>query len=389
MKICNRSKVRANVKVFISVASLIVALSEIHLNLYAAESETYSISNLLQKYCDAINANDIDMYIQLFSSDNQDKMNKYVELNGTRQFFHETEVQLVDNLTLENDSIFEYSLITQYELDKFEEYCSIYSLMRIKEDNELKEDYSVFVLVKENGSWRIYRKIVPNIKVLVDSGVYFRTEGESELLKEQSKKMSALKNQDGYSTYSLSEVCPTNIRVYFSKQENRSYYGKSQSTIDFQTYLKNVIPCEWYVSYYAECPSYLQAGAMASKMYAWYCTIHPMFNYSPYYADVDDSSESQNFLYNAYSSLPTNTYKSYVNYALGFCSHLAMVTEKTENIFCVQYRSNEGTIHSGILNQAKAYEMAKNGKSALEILQEYLGSTPYTKGEMIKFVGHN
>ena len=90
MKISNGSKVRANVKVYISVALLIVVLFGIHLDLYAAESETYSISNLLQKYCDAINANDIDMYIQLFSSDNQDKMNKYVELNGTRQFFHET-----------------------------------------------------------------------------------------------------------------------------------------------------------------------------------------------------------------------------------------------------------------------------------------------------------
>lgn len=331
-----------------------------------------------------INRKDIEGYIELFSADNREKMNKYIDINGTDEFFHENEVSMIDK-----GSLLKCSILTEYEFDKYEDYCGIYSYMKTDEGNELKDDFSVFVFVMEDGYWKIYRKIVPDIEALVGCGVKFGTDEETELLISQKEKMSVLSDWSNSSTYSLTEVCPTNIRVCFTKQENISCYGKTGAVIEFQTYLKNVIPCEWYVSYYEKYPSYLQAGAMASKMYAWYCTIRPMFSNSPYSADVDDSSESQNFLYNAYTSLSQEKYRTYVDYSLGFCSHLAMVTEKTERIFCVQYRSASGTIHSGVLNQQGAYEMARNGSSALEILQEYLGSTPETRGEKIKFIGHN
>ena len=48
---------------------------------------------------------------------------------------------------------------------------------------------------------------------------------------------------------------------------------------------------------------------------------------------------------------------------------------KTEDIFCVQYRSNEGAIHSGILNHVKAYSMHKSALQRVRLTPDLLAIT--------------
>ena len=160
--------------------------------------------------------------------------------------------------------------------------------------------------------------------------------------------------------------------------------------MDFNAYLKNTVGQEWTVAYYANYPAYLQAGVMASKMYAWYNTINPKRNYAPYYACVLDNSNDQNYWCYSASNIASQgaQYLRYLENALSFASNLALVTEDSESIFETQYRTNSGYIHGGILNQTAALELARNGYSCLEILQEYYGSSSVTLGDYVKIVAH-
>lgn len=209
----------------------------------------------------------------------------------------------------------------------------------------------------------------------MDRQVYASANGAGDL---QIEKSSVATSTPWY-------TAPQTITVYFTKNENIQHYGKATASIDFHEYIKNVVPEEWIVSYYGEYPTYLQAGVMACKMFGWYHTVYPSYQYAPYYADVKDNSDSQNFLYNSYSKM-LKKYQTYLTAAMNFAQNLVMVTEQTNELFLVQYRSNSGGIHSGYLNQAGALELAKQGTSALEILNTYLGSTPFTKGQMIKLI---
>lgn len=64
--------------------------------------------------------------------------------------------------------------------------------------------------------------------------------------------------------YTSQVVPPSTIRVY------RTALGRVD-VVDFNTYVKNVLPNEWIASWQ---PEALKAGAMATKTYAWYRVLH-------------------------------------------------------------------------------------------------------------------
>lgn len=217
---------KIKIRLYISIILIGIILCTCHTNLYASERKHNYLYDIIEEYCDTINKKDIEGYIQLFSSDNCEKMNKYIELNGIEDFFHETEVEAIDNFVFDKELLFKCSIFSEYEFVDYEDYRAVYSYTKVYESDEWNDDYSIFIFVMEDGKWKIHRKIVPDIKALADCGVRFGTYEETRLLISQKEKMRVLADLSDSSTYSLKEVCPTSIRVCFTKQENISHYGK-------------------------------------------------------------------------------------------------------------------------------------------------------------------
>ncbi len=88
-------------------------------------------------------------------------------------------------------------------------------------------------------------------------------------------------------TYRSETVPPSTIRVY------RTASG-AVDTVDFRTYLKNVLSREWISSWTTES---LRSGALAVKNYAWYQVIHwrGYENVAGACFDVFDSTRDQHY----------------------------------------------------------------------------------------------
>lgn len=339
---------------------------------------------LVYQFINATNANDVDAYIELFAEDIRDEMHEYVRSYGSSNFFQELSINLEDLQILSEETAIQSAQITE-ELEKYEDVIVAYAEMNIqyKDDNDfIINDYAQndgiyyrnYVLVKEEGTWHILRVSDPNIKVITDSGEGFNTTDEMMAMYKQEEQAS-VGSERLSSRAALS--CPTSTTIYFTKSGNYGTHMGPSASIGFQTYLKNVIPNEWTVSYYGSYPAYLRAGAMGSKMYAWYYTVYPKWNFSPYYACMKDDSSDQNYNYSSYNAL-NSTYRGYVDSALNDISNKAMVVSGTSNIFEVHYHATSGSQYSGQMSASGCLSKAKAGDSYETILHYYYDYSTYT-----------
>lgn len=238
-------------------------------------------------------------------------------------------------------------------------------------ENALRGDCVVYKVV-ENISYSNTRLIIQSQRFSGLSQHYFVFKKENEDWK--IERVSANASDEKLARSSLS--CPSNITVYFTKAANYNYYGVKTKSLTFSTYLTNVLPQEWIISYYGSYPQYGYASALASKMYGWYCTVNPKFDYDPYFADVKDDSSDQNFLYNSRSSL-ASVYRNYLDSVLSYIDRLAMVESSTNSIFEVHYYASSGTQYSGKMNAAECLSKAKNGETYSAILHYYYDYSTY------------
>lgn len=86
---------------------------------------------------------------------------------------------------------------------------------------------------------------------------------------------------------------PSTIRVAVRAYNNPVGPILYVQTLGFQEYCEDVLPNEWMPSWNEEA---LKAGAIAVKMYAWYCTLHPTTENGITY-DVDNTTNFQEFKY--------------------------------------------------------------------------------------------
>lgn len=89
---------------------------------------------------------------------------------------------------------------------------------------------------------------------------------------------------------------PTKIKIYIRKNNNTKASGVTQ-TIDFATYLRNVLPNEWISSWK---PEALKMGAISVRSFGWYYVNHP--KYSNLGAYVGNTTNCQ--VYNPNTSTP-------------------------------------------------------------------------------------
>lgn len=302
---------------------------------------------LIDEFANRVNAQDIQGYIELFAPEISKEMRQYLNENGEDEFFVETHRDIIDIEKINSECAVKEMEVYE-DVVVFRVIENIKYKQRIKRDTcELKEGINVddFVIVKQDDNWYIYRVSAADI--------------------EQNNKAA------------VSLTCPTSIKVYLTKDANYNHYGVRTKSNNFNTYLKNVLPNEWIISYYNSYPAYGKAGAMASKMYAWYYKKHPKWNYAPYNADVKDNSSDQNFLYSSYSNLGS-PYQGYEDTILSFISNRAMVKASDDSIFEVHYHATNGSYHSGTMSASGCLTKAQNGDSYGTILHYYYDKSSYT-----------
>ena len=161
-------------------------------------------------------------------------------------------------------------------------------------------------------------------------------------------------------TYRSETVPPSTIRVF------RGATG-AVDTVDFRTYVKNVLSREWISSWTAES---LRAGALAVKNYAWYQVIHwrGYVNTAGQCFDVFDTTRDQHYD----PSRPT--YASMASAVDATWSTLAL---KAGRIFATYY--NAGQAYEACGAGANGWQMFQwgsqacglAGKSASQILGVY------------------
>ena len=385
-------------KIF-GVLILLVVLLGNSIFINAAEQleivENNDETEVILKYYKYENDKNVDDYISLFTIDQRNLMYEHLVQYGEQAFFNNQELEAVNIKVLTDETAYLASAINFSEVQMYGELKCVYVEQEIKENNGSTISYVCFVLAKENNVWKIERVSVPYIQFILENGEQFGGANERVFASRQEAQLQSMIDgrtisQNGMFLTTTSLSAPTSIMVYFTKNDNINYHGSNKASLDFVTYLKNTVGQEWVVARYADYPSYLQAGVMASKMYAWYNTVNPKRNYAPYYACVLDNSNDQNYWCYSASNIESQgaQYLRYLENALAYANGLALVTEDTESIFETQYRTNEGNIHSGILNQAGALALAQNGYSCLQILQEYYGSAPGIRGARVKIVVH-
>lgn len=135
-------------------------------------------------------------------------------------------------------------------------------------------------------------------------------------------------------------------------------------TYRFDDYLQNVLPNEWLPSWE---DNSLRAGAIATKMFAWYHHLNPI-KQSGFTFDVDNTVNFQAFV--------ERTNQPETDAALKGTGHLAYV-KKDGEIFELNYRAGyQGTPNAQYRNAQKMSQWgsqywAERGKSPIEILQYY------------------
>ncbi len=366
------------------------------------EEASYEPEQLIYNFIDAVNSKDTETYLSLFTNDNKVEMEAFIEQNGNTDFFKESNIEIKNLKKLSDEVGKESANLTDDEYTKYNDIAVYYTEENttVKDDNDLVNTdtlsngytYKDYVIVKENNEWKILRVSTANIIRINSANEGFGTANEENKLNDQKNEISIIPKSiitDETNLESLAKSSslstPTSVTVYFTKSANSNHYGVTHKSITWSTYLKNVLPNEWIISYYGSYPAYIFAGTMASKMYAWYYTVYPKWNYAPYYSDVKDDSNDQNFLYNSYSSL-TSTYQGYVDNAYNLMNSAAIVTSANHNLFEVHYHATNGSYHSGTLSASGCLSQAKSGSAYADILHYYYDSSTYTNNDTITLV---
>lgn len=341
-------KVKKGGFIFLGLLCLVMTLSCItntSLTVKAEDMKETDAEGLIERFVDCVNEHNIQGYIDLFAPEISREMIQYLDEYGEDEFFVESHRNII--------SIKEIGTESATEEKKMFEDVAVYQVVeeitykdRIKRETcELKEGVNThdFVMVEQGGKWYIYRVSV----------------------------------SDSAQAEAASLSCPSKTTIYFTKTANSNHYGVSSKSLNFNTYLKNVLPKEWIISYYNSYPAYGKASAMASKMYGWYYTAHPKWDYDPYNACMKDNSSDQNFLYSAYSDLGS-PYQGYEDTILSFISTRAMVKESNNKIFEVHYHATNGSYHSGTMSASGCLSKAQDGKGYAAILHYYYDKSTYT-----------
>lgn len=266
----------------------------------------------------------------------------------------------------------------------------VYSESKYKMDGI---NYEITVFVKENGAWKISQQQVAPVDLIVADNDGFSSEDELITSKQFSERKNgnflnkkgqviesnrATANQldmeqgvtDSQQAMLVTNdhLRPSTIRVYMSTTWNKAAWSCALNcvkSVDFLTYIKDVLPNEWGPTWASES---LKAGAMVVKMYGWFATYSPLA--WAVNADVYDDTRSQVYL--------AGTNVAATNSAINGVGSLGI--DKTNgSLFLTEYRAgtyDSAYQSSGYVRQNGSKYWADNSKTWTWILEYYYnGST--------------
>jgi len=326
------------------LVALTLSLVVITGNTFAATNTQLSLdepSIVIEKMVIAIDNQDYEQYINCFTKENRTEMEKY--LNQGKDNFREKSAKLLNIKELPKDVGDVAIGITESE-KQLNETRVFYTEIKFDVDKQGKWLYNgvnhrSILLCKKDDNWKIVRISVPSIKYIVSTGNGFNTKEEksavnieetltkkglvidyqgnviknlaaskADLDKEKGLKLKPSTSTSGATTVvspsssvsASGELSyPTYIKVYFTKQINRDYWGSNSKSIIFYYYCIDCLPLEWIPSWYTTAPHSVRSGALCVKMYGWYHVYHPKWQFSPYYSDVKDNTDDQEYQVNS------------------------------------------------------------------------------------------
>lgn len=130
----------------------------------AKKSENLLYEDLIYKYASAICSSDVSSYIALFTDENQRNMNEYLDDFGQNDFFREESVEIMRLTKLSTDTGILSAGLSPTEISNYENIIVYYAELSIDGNME----YKAFVLVNEDGEWKILRVSTPDLRPIAD-----------------------------------------------------------------------------------------------------------------------------------------------------------------------------------------------------------------------------
>jgi hypothetical protein len=268
---------------------------------------------------------------------------------------------------------------------------------RVEKESEFFQNginYLVATVVKEDDKWKMAEFSVAPIDIIRDSGEGFDTVDERRtVLMQKMNEYGGLIVNKAFKTLSMNTPAeylpsteelstahrtpPSKIKVAISNPAN----GRVGSviTVDFNEYVRNVLPNEWELDSGREA---LKAGAMAVKMYAWFFTKYP--GVPGLGAHVRDSTRHQAYIKNT----PAGK-KRITEPAISDVNKIGMFNKTKDCLFLSEYRSNGQGVHwkgSGKVSQKGSKRLERDGKNFKQILDfYYTNSTRLLRGKLDYF----
>lgn len=309
--------------------------------------------------------------------------------------------KIVDSRPLPAELVSSISNFSYYESRYGEENVKPYYVAvdyKVKQESDFYQNgvnYFLAIVVKEDDEWKMAEFSVAPVDLISKNNEGFNTEDEKKVIELQKRRVfgGAVTNQQGnllfYNTpseYILHggthlhmaqrlRTPPKVIKVFITNKHN----GKvgTVKEIDFNDYIKNVLPNEWDLSSKDEA---LKAGALAVKMYGWYYTKYPGLPLVG--AHVRDNTTFQMWVKETEEEKTKIT-----NPHIESVKNIGFYSENLDNLFAPQYRrSSKDWKGSGCMPQLGTMRLAKNGKNFKEILSWYYDNSKELKGgKMIYF----
>lgn len=293
---------KQNVKKRIPLMSaiLILATSFLPQTVAATTAENISLnnSNVVYDVVKAIDSQEWSDYISLQCNANKADYESFLSNKNNEKnhkgLFNIISAEIIEIKEIALDDVSSFTRIYEYQ-EQYQQLSAYYVGINYDVHEETKYyfdgvNYNLIITAIEDDAWKIVEMSDAPIESLVPMGLGFNSISESKALNIVNERISGtVVDSHGKKIEKLSTKDDTDdeherpdyVRVYFTE------IGEVED-IDLYTYVKNVLPNEWYASWPSES---LKAGALAVKMYGWYHTYHP--KWATLGADVKDTTADQ------------------------------------------------------------------------------------------------
>lgn len=343
---------------------------------------------------------DWDEYVKLVCSSQKLGMEKYFqdenEIYGIKQIdsFEILSVEEVSEIQASTEwRTAEFNILNS-GLEKKTYIVSAYCSTEV--ENEFfynGVNYFLLVFVQENEDWGLVQFNIPSYELLDSVGSEKFVHENSCYYKEEQQAIKALEMrmhgflvnselqpiEDGFEVIQTEDIARVGDYKLLGYYSNYSYPTSIRvqmssgviETVNFDDYMKNVLPNEWMGSWKSES---LKAGALCVKMVGWYCKISPVDSSKGF----DLSTVVQKYVPNTAQATTNSAIDSLYEYGMANSSGYLFFPEYAAGV-----SGQAGTKGGGQLKQWGSQYLAKQGYNYEQILNYYYSGSVYSRGDVI------